>query len=200
MSPIFVRVTQLTIMLYAQTFIKALSAMARNNFDQYARRIRCAMLWNDQRLLLDTQGTLLDHAWSIDWDSILKYYSGDQLLPNLTHLAYNIESDARYACTFIRPPLSLQSLFNAHWYTIPLLETLPTCAQTLRELTISVLGSGLATEHPDCTAFLSWAACSLQRVVKVQVDALMLEALEHLGSLLALKALSFEVTRGCQVP
>lgn len=153
--------------LFAQTLVEAPSTTAWARFDKYARRIRSAVLRDNQRPLFHVEKSLLVPAWSVDWDSVLEYYPGHQLLTSLTHLSYDIRPDAQYAHVFLKPPLrNLSVMFSSRSSAVTLLKALSACAQTLCKLRLTKLGD----------------------------DTLTLDALDHFASLPTLKYLSFEVS------
>lgn len=196
MSPI--DVLQLTLTFLAQVVVKSPSAGAWRRFDQYSRRIHGAVLWQGRELFAKKRRGRRFRSTpihSVDWNSVLRYYPGDHMLPNLAHLAYNIEEDAKYAHVLLKWPLQrLYVTFDPCSSIAPLLKALPACAQTLQEFEIDVPGSDSAADDISYQTALSSAVCSLQYLVKLRVDTLTFEALEHLAYLQTLKELYFGVS------
>lgn len=129
----------------------------------------------------------------MDWQSVTKYYPGDQLFPNLRGLAVSNDLGSASLPLFIRPPLRHLSL---HWFDLnglaPLIEALPksfTSLETLRIYTVDAYKADKLISG----GIVSRAITKLQALTVLHVEVLLPETLEHLASLPTLCELQFVV-------
>ncbi|GJE97477.1 hypothetical protein PsYK624_136980 [Phanerochaete sordida] len=151
-------------------------------FEQYARKVWELEYWlvidNDEEI------TCLD----IDWTSILRYYPGEQLLPNLRRITTDQIFLKSFCPLVIRSPLRRLTLDcidpEDQQAIVPHLHK---CAATLE--TLSILAS--SPEDEVISDEVSCAISHLQALTHLAVGKLLASTVEHLSQISSLSDLSF---------
>ena len=132
----------------------------------------------------------------IGWKSLMKYYPGTRLLPNLRRFHADYIKLHPFYHLFIQPTLVKLDLENCTVESIqPFIQCAHLCASSLKVLNLEEVYYDLweAPPPPDIPLGVSRAICSLTALTDVSVGDLRPEALAHLATLPRLKYLSFKM-------
>ncbi|GJE97478.1 hypothetical protein PsYK624_136990 [Phanerochaete sordida] len=168
------------------TVLKAPSGADWQRFDLYARRVQALEYWID----MDDRGDNIGPE--VDWDSVVRYYPGDHILPNLRSLKSDQAFMGDFYSLAIRPPLRdlYLNYFNIeNEATLP--EDLKQCAETLERLTIVTVGWEPSVISDDISRALS--CCTA--LDSLHVDSLLPETIRHLSQLRSITSLHFTLLR-----
>ncbi|GJE97476.1 hypothetical protein PsYK624_136970 [Phanerochaete sordida] len=168
------------------TIVKAPSRADWQRFDFYARRVQELEYW----LEVDDCG---DVGPEVDWDSVIRHYPGDHLLPNLRVFRSDQGFMHEFYSLAIRSPVRLLYL-DYMWLDgeVSLAGNLEQCADTLQTLTIMTVG----WEPSPISDSISRAISRCSALISLYVDSLLPETIRHLSQLPSLTSLHFALERG----
>ena len=131
----------------------------------------------------------------VDWQSLLAYYPGEQLLPNLRKFSSDNNALAQLYPFFIQPGLRNIFLTSCDIESIrSVIEGIYICSSTLQVLDIDEYYNHPQENPPPAgiIADMSRAISTLHSLTRVNIGLLSPEALDHLASLPYLRYLEFE--------
>ncbi|GJE97484.1 hypothetical protein PsYK624_137050 [Phanerochaete sordida] len=164
------------------TLVRAPSEADWARFEMYSRRVQYLDYWLAVYFDADIA------APRVDWGSILKYYPGDKLLPNLLLFRSSAAYLEEHLSLFIKSPLRHLSISPVE--EEPIAQYLLTCAKTLQTC---VIHGRLRHSSIPPSYEISRALSTFQSLTQLDVDALLPETLQHLSCLPSLTHLSFDL-------